>query len=932
MLADLTRRAHVGALAASAVWLLVVALLAAAGHLDGSEGYVAQALGRLFPAAAPTRLLAVVVDSPSPFSADGSVAERMALVEALRAAQPSAIGLESSFLYRPPSCSDDEYARFLKAIGRLDHVVLAMNADLAAAGGPAPSWAQVADRLAEMPGQARHQQTPWVVEVLPSGPTSRFPPYAVALVAESLGATGPLEEQPRGTVQLGRLRLPVDERGEALLRPVRWPRWQWATSGQLQWPETVQECRGAVVLVASGSPSLMVADAAAAGSGEVDGPGARLVGAAPATAEQVARILSGKGIRVLPVALCLLLAAVVGLAVAAWLTRASAATKAVTVVGAGLATLGGISAAYALGNVFVPPTAALLSVLGSAVLGVWWEAVCLQGWLQKEVAVRAALLPDARRPGTGRSGRDEVAAALAAAVRWVDVPAVGLLVPDGRGGGAVLVAVPGEGARWSDDPALLGTCRRVAAEGTHRESFWTRGEAQSRALFSPLIVGGRPGGLLVVALTDGGLPPEVEAYLRREAELVLEMAQTALSVAGARGAGGDARSSDLCATQAALEELRSAAEGREHLLAGALAAAADAVLLFGLDGRLLFRNEQAESLLASGCIPDQMDVVALLAKAWHRSRGEVQQGVAGLLVAGRPLAGEAATNGRSYLVSVAPVARSTPGAAALAVTCVDVSRMTEAARLREELMSVATHELRTPLTSIMGYAELLGEDTPEDDPRHPYIAGLTRQAEHLAAIVDDFLQTSRLEAHREELCLEPVALDVLAEGVVTSLQPMAQAREIALVLEPVAGEAVVVGDALALERVLVNLVGNGIKYSPNGATVTVMVEMDGDCGVIRVRDTGIGIPEKDLGRVFEKFYRVRRPETANIRGTGLGLSLVRLIAEAHGGSVRAASVEGVGSVFEVRLPIGGPEEAAAAPEETADGQHLAAEGSEPEPA
>ena len=930
MYLELTRRAHVGALAAGAVWLVVVAVLTSAGHLQGFDQHLAQVLGGLFPAAAPARLLAVVVEAPSPFSREASPRERTALVEALLAAQPRAVGIESSFLYRPPDCSDEEYARLLQAVARLDHVVLAMSPDLAAEGGPAPAWGQVASRLAETPGPGADEQTPWVVQVLPTGRASRFTPYPVALVAESLGARGPLEEKPRGTVQLGSLRLPVDERGQALLRPVRWPRWHWVPAAQLQWPQAAEELRGAIVLVGSGVSPLASTGPAAPGPQGARQPSAGPVGVAQATADQVVRILAGKGVTVVPVAYSLLLAAVIGLALAGWLTRAAPTAKALAVGGAVLVTLSAVSATYVVYNVFLPPSAILLSVLGCAVLGLWWEAVCVQGWLQKEVAVRSALLPEAVRTSSLRAPRDESAAALAAAVRWVEVPAVGLFVADRRTGGALLVASAEGGTQWTDDPVVASACRSVVSSGQRAEGTWQRGEVSTEAVFAPLSAAGRTSGAVVIAVPQCGLSPQAEAYLQREARLALEAAQGDRGRAGAAvHPAGHPRSADLCATQAALEATRAAAESRAHLVEGALGAAADAVVLFGLDGRLLFRNEQAESLLACGGHPEQMDAVTLLARAWHRPRSEVQHVLGELLVSGEPVAQEVGVNGRSYLVSVAPVDRSALAAAAIAVTCVDVTRMTEAAQLREELMSVATHELRTPLTSIVGYAELLSEDTPEDDPRRPYIAGLTRQAEQLAAIIDDFLQTSRLEAQKEELCLEPVELGMLAEGTVGSLQPMAQAREIRLSLDPVPADTVVVGDALRVERVLVNLIGNAIKYSPNGAAVTVTVEMDGEYGVLRVKDTGIGIPEKDLGRVFEKFYRVRRPETANVRGTGLGLSLAKLIAEAHGGSVGAASVVGVGSVFEVRLPVGGPEETAPGPTRTDTGDGPPASGTEP---
>ena len=220
-------------------------------------------------------------------------------------------------------------------------------------------------------------------------------------------------------------------------------------------------------------------------------------------------------------------------------------------------------------------------------------------------------------------------------------------------------------------------------------------------------------------------------------------------------------------------------------------------------------------------------------------------------------------------------------------------------------MSVAAHEMRTPLTSVMGYAELLQGQAPEGSAAKRYAEAIERQAHRMEAVVAELLTVTRLEAGREELLIEPVDMGAVARGVVTGLQPIADARHITLAVQAT-GEATVRGDVPKLERVVENLVTNAIKYSPEGASVSVRVRTEADQVVLDVQDTGHGLSVEDAPYVFEKFYRARNHHTENVEGTGLGLAIVRLIVEAHGGSVSLRSVEGAGSTFTVALPVAVP--------------------------
>jgi len=222
-------------------------------------------------------------------------------------------------------------------------------------------------------------------------------------------------------------------------------------------------------------------------------------------------------------------------------------------------------------------------------------------------------------------------------------------------------------------------------------------------------------------------------------------------------------------------------------------------------------------------------------------------------------------------------------------------------------MSVAAHEMRTPLTSVMGYAELLAGLTEEGSKARQHAETIRRQAERMEAVVAELLTVTRLEAGREELVVEPVDMGAIARQVAAGLQPLAEAGGIHLAVRA-DGHCEVRGDVPKLERVVENLVTNAIKYSPEGAAVTVAARREGEAVVVEVRDSGHGIPAEDAPHVFEKFYRAKCRRTEHVQGTGLGLAIVRLIVEAHGGSVSLRTVEGQGSTFTVALPVQGPPE------------------------
>jgi two-component system sensor histidine kinase SenX3 len=232
-----------------------------------------------------------------------------------------------------------------------------------------------------------------------------------------------------------------------------------------------------------------------------------------------------------------------------------------------------------------------------------------------------------------------------------------------------------------------------------------------------------------------------------------------------------------------------------------------------------------------------------------------------------------------------------------------VRDVTEARRLnavRRDFVANASHELKTPVASIRAAAETLHDAAAEDPPAVRRFADqLEREALRLQRIVADLLDLSRLESGSD--LDDRVRLDSVARDEVERLQPSAHEAGISLGFEA-AGVPSVHGSGRDLALLTRNLVDNAIRYSSRGGEVHVRVTCDDDHVKLEVADTGVGIPTRDLPRVFERFYRVDRARSRETGGTGLGLAIVKHVAENHGGGVDVSSELGVGSTFVVSLP------------------------------
>ena len=234
----------------------------------------------------------------------------------------------------------------------------------------------------------------------------------------------------------------------------------------------------------------------------------------------------------------------------------------------------------------------------------------------------------------------------------------------------------------------------------------------------------------------------------------------------------------------------------------------------------------------------------------------------------------------------------------------DVTRQHELQQTKNDVISLVSHEMRTPLTAIQGMTELLADYDVDPARRREMHLAINDEVKRLTRMITEYLDITRLESGATEVRLSPVRVETLVERILLLLDPVAARRGIRLIRNFARDLPPLLADPDLLSRAVENLVSNAVKYSPASTEVTVSADSDPSAVWIDVADRGYGISQHDLTRIFEKFYRVPRVEDAGVPGTGLGLALVREIAELHGGSVTVKSEVGVGSTFSLRIPRG----------------------------
>ncbi len=231
------------------------------------------------------------------------------------------------------------------------------------------------------------------------------------------------------------------------------------------------------------------------------------------------------------------------------------------------------------------------------------------------------------------------------------------------------------------------------------------------------------------------------------------------------------------------------------------------------------------------------------------------------------------------------------------------AEMEKLERIRKDFVINVSHELRTPLASIQGYTETLLDGALNDQDNNIRFLNIIRQnAERLGRLTADLLTISRIELRTQQFQLASYRVKDLMTDCVESLRPLAERKQIGLLLDVEDDKEEVFCDSEAVHQIMSNLVDNAIKYTPEGGTVRVGVRRKGSSIEIAVTDTGMGIPAEDLPRLFERFYRVDKARSREMGGTGLGLAIVKHLVKAQAGDVRVESEPGKGSTFTIILP------------------------------
>jgi len=234
----------------------------------------------------------------------------------------------------------------------------------------------------------------------------------------------------------------------------------------------------------------------------------------------------------------------------------------------------------------------------------------------------------------------------------------------------------------------------------------------------------------------------------------------------------------------------------------------------------------------------------------------------------------------------------------------DISRLKELEKIRQDFVANVSHELRTPLTTIKGYTETLLDGALKEEVAPQFLQVIQKHTDRLAKIVEDLLTLSKIETKEFQLKKEKLYLSELIDDVLDFVKEGAKKKKISIDAVHISSSFIIEGDRNILEQILINLLDNAIKYGREGGKITISANQKDQKEIeVSVRDNGIGIPQEDLPRIFERFYRVDKGRSQELGGTGLGLSIVKHLISAHGGRVWAESQLGEGSTFYFTLPF-----------------------------
>jgi two-component system phosphate regulon sensor histidine kinase PhoR len=339
--------------------------------------------------------------------------------------------------------------------------------------------------------------------------------------------------------------------------------------------------------------------------------------------------------------------------------------------------------------------------------------------------------------------------------------------------------------------------------------------------------------------------------------------------------------------------------------------------VFIVDRTLVIRysNQLAARLWTPWAKGDRLDQAIADAAVIQHVQEVISTGIA------REEGYERVGDGISWRVLVTPLAKRPKRSARasssskdefFAVVIEDMAELHRLERVQHDFLANVSHELSTPLTSVRLLAETL-EDVIDTDPdkAQQFVEKIEKEVQYLTGMVAELLELSRIESGQLPMMIEPIEAAQLVREVMARMLPLAQRHRVRLLTAIQQGKTLVAADSKLITRVLVNLVHNAIKFTPSGGSIVIGTAAQKDQSLQRfyVRDTGAGIREEDLPRVFERFFKTDRARSKadfigpGGGGTGLGLAIARQVVEAHGGRIMAESVVGEGSTFTFTLPV-----------------------------
>ena len=331
-------------------------------------------------------------------------------------------------------------------------------------------------------------------------------------------------------------------------------------------------------------------------------------------------------------------------------------------------------------------------------------------------------------------------------------------------------------------------------------------------------------------------------------------------------------------------------------MAAILASMVEGVLVVDEQGRLQHVNDAARRML-------RLDHEAVNRSYLEaiRNPGIVEQ-ITHVLGGGRSEGLEFSVtreSNRTFVARVAPVIAAGRGAV---LVLHDITDLRRADQIRRDFVANVSHELRTPLTAIKGYTEALIDDPGDAESSRRFLEIIHRHAARMERLVSDLLRLARIDAGQEATDLARCDVAALLEGIVGDFETASQDKRQRINLAVAPAACSLVADAAKLHDIVRNLIENAINYTPEGGTIDLSADIVGGKFQLTVADTGPGIPKEDLGRVFERFYRVDKSRTRP-GGTGLGLAIVKNLVHILGGDVQAANRPERGAVFTVVLPL-----------------------------